>query len=668
MEAEESISIEETNRIRESLGLPLIPLENQGNDKSNGKPNTDAEKEDKSNTANDDNISLDETNRIRVSLGLKPIPADSSTLGSANFQDEVAARNWKQKHEEEQKAKEEQNVRKRLQDAKEKRQRDIRLQGKSLGEDDSYNSTQSFLKNLKKAKKNNKPKPSIPEEEEEENVESNTGYSSKDLSGLKVGHKLSDIQSLTQDTVLTLKDGSVLDEEGNDELISETLADKEKLEENKQNKKGVQKYKGYDDDEFDEGNKSNVLGKYDEPDTSESYFILDGSLTLSNPTDVKSSEKSNSNPNIIQESIDFEGIGEGLSKPISSDYQEAKPVKFKKKKSSKDKSKKKRKRIDTEEEEEGEEGGNIKDEDVKMRSRDEADEEEDDSQLQAFLAMSRRKAQKSTQRKHITPEELADQVLNDAEKNKSPQIEGGGGLVIGDTTDFLASITHKTRSKSPPAEEEPSQLQERPLPASEDVHMESTHEQPATEENAGSSFAAPEELSISGGMGNALKLLQSRGVLKKNNEQETERDNGQKNQKELSEKVQRMRLKRDIERQRKREQDRLSGKFDGWTQKEREQYAMEENRAWELEDAREMQKLFADYKPDVQLKYNDEFGRELNTKEAYKHLSHQFHGRGPGKAKIEKQLQRMAEERENEAASIFDVNDSNPSNSGVRLQ
>lgn len=46
---------------------------------------------------------------------------------------------------------------------------------------------------------------------------------------------------------------------------------------------------------------------------------------------------------------------------------------------------------------------------------------------------------------------------------------------------------------------------------------------------------------------------------------------------------------------------------------------------------------------DVQIKYHDEFGNVITSKEAYKQLSHRFHGKTPGKNKEEKRLKKMAE-------------------------
>jgi U4/U6.U5 tri-snRNP-associated protein 1 len=50
------------------------------------------------------------------------------------------------------------------------------------------------------------------------------------------------------------------------------------------------------------------------------------------------------------------------------------------------------------------------------------------------------------------------------------------------------------------------------------------------------------------------------------------------------------------------------------------------------------------YKPDVKLEYIDDSGRLLNQKEAFRYLSHKFHGKGPGKNKVEKRMKKVQEE------------------------
>ncbi|KAF0289979.1 U4/U6.U5 tri-snRNP-associated protein 1 [Amphibalanus amphitrite] len=51
----------------------------------------------------------------------------------------------------------------------------------------------------------------------------------------------------------------------------------------------------------------------------------------------------------------------------------------------------------------------------------------------------------------------------------------------------------------------------------------------------------------------------------------------------------------------------------------------------------------ANYKPEVKLEYIDDQGRLLSSKEAFRYLSHKFHGKGSGKMKTEKREKKIQE-------------------------
>lgn len=46
----------------------------------------------------------------------------------------------------------------------------------------------------------------------------------------------------------------------------------------------------------------------------------------------------------------------------------------------------------------------------------------------------------------------------------------------------------------------------------------------------------------------------------------------------------------------------------------------------------------------MKLEYVDDSGRRLNEKEAFRYLSHRFHGKGSGKKKTEKRAKKQVEE------------------------
>ena len=59
------------------------------------------------------------------------------------------------------------------------------------------------------------------------------------------------------------------------------------------------------------------------------------------------------------------------------------------------------------------------------------------------------------------------------------------------------------------------------------------------------------------------------------------------------------------------------------------------------------------YKPAFKLEYSDDSGRNLNQKEAFRQLSHRFHGKGSGKKKTEKRSKKMEEDN----VSVFSTSE-----------
>jgi len=59
--------------------------------------------------------------------------------------------------------------------------------------------------------------------------------------------------------------------------------------------------------------------------------------------------------------------------------------------------------------------------------------------------------------------------------------------------------------------------------------------------------------------------------------------------------------------------------------------------------------------PNIKLEYLDEFGRELKPKEAFRLLSHKFHGKGPSARKAEKKLKLLQEAKKRRDAAAKDM-------------
>lgn len=151
------------------------------------------------------------------------------------------------------------------------------------------------------------------------------------------------------------------------------------------------------------------------------------------------------------------------------------------------------------------------------------------------------------------------------------------------------------------------------------------------------------EKTHSSGLAATLNILRQQGILAAPTTESVER-----------EKIQ---LQRDVwlaDQRRKnaqRESERQKSRGGNKDQTQREY----ENRLRDQQEARGNLELFKDYKPDVNIVYHDEFGRELTPKEAWKALSHKFHGKGSGRMKTEKRLKKIAEEKKQEAMASGDT-------------
>lgn len=151
------------------------------------------------------------------------------------------------------------------------------------------------------------------------------------------------------------------------------------------------------------------------------------------------------------------------------------------------------------------------------------------------------------------------------------------------------------------------------------------------------------EQTFSSGMASTLNILRQQGILSAPAADLQDREKTQL-QRDLWLAEQRRRVTQ-------RELDKLQSRGSNKDQAQREY----DNRLREQQEARENLEAFKNYKPDVNIVYYDEFGRALTPKEAWKALSHKFHGKGSGKMKTEKRLKKIAEEKKQAAMASGDT-------------
>lgn len=149
----------------------------------------------------------------------------------------------------------------------------------------------------------------------------------------------------------------------------------------------------------------------------------------------------------------------------------------------------------------------------------------------------------------------------------------------------------------------------------------------------------------SGGLANTLALLKSSGEVKNLTPEERERERAYKERERFMNELKKAEMEAESEKAR----NRITGSNKDQSQREYEN----KQRAYNM--AQKQIEAFKNYKPNVEIQYTDEFGRDLTPKEAWKHLSHKFHGKGSGTNKREKLLKKIEDERKRESMSAGDT-------------
>lgn len=268
----------------------------------------------------------------------------------------------------------------------------------------------------------------------------------------------------------------------------------------------------------------------------------------------------------------------------------------------------------------------------------------DDDDLQASLARTRREAAKKRSLAAKSAMSIDRVVIKQESDDEDETGRAGenGGFVINDMTEFVqrigrneviekvvrkaesslpASVSNGAASIAPVIKQEPSDEMITEVtaggwgPAREDGE-ESDDDTPMTDSYArlpededikpdlGDALPGTAgEALVSKGMASTLTMLRQQGLMKTRTHEELEQDRLRK------EKASWLALK--AKKEREREEEAMKRKGDSRTQLEREY----DNRQREQVEARETMAAFNSYKPVVDIKYHDEHGRDLNTKE-----------------------------------------------------
>nr|XP_012217776.1 PREDICTED: U4/U6.U5 tri-snRNP-associated protein 1 [Linepithema humile] len=601
-------------------------------------------------------LSIEETNKLRAKLGLKPLEIDNTPKEDPNkIKDDLGEFYHKPAPNNSDKVKA-QKLREKIGTQKEKRQIESNLSKmKSLGECDSDDDTQSWInksrhleEEKKKAEKRAKMLDQLDEEfgignlvKEEIHTARNTAYTEKDLKGLKVEHNIETFEE-GKTVILTLKDQEVLNENNADLLVNMNMIDNERYKRSVLNKTKKPTYDPYADENFDEYgfSKNKILGKYDEEIEGEKRdnFVLG----VNNPVELKRRQVETVKQRLANKKLESLQIAE--PKLASEYYNEEELAKFKKpkKKIRKIRTKKVLKADDLvpvendylrdlgsrrrKKPEDSKDNESLDIDDLEAPAEDLTGIklEEDDKELELQLAL--KKAQRL---KEGYPAGIQKTVETIKQETLSSEENQAGNIVLNSTAEFCRTLGDiPTYGLAGNREENGQELMDFELdeikdepPANEDedngrgawntVHLDENTSEPVVMEAA----ILDAEPSLGQGVSGALKLAMSKGYL----------------QKEDSNRPSASRFAH-LQAQNYSIEDKTYGDDDKFGRRDRFNGPTSD---FKEKDG---------FKPNVKLEYIDDDGHVLSAKEAFRYLSHKFHGKGPGKNKVEKRMKKAEQE------------------------
>lgn len=639
-----------------------------------------------------DSLSIEETNKLRAKLGLKPLEVGPSTSSSTSVakedndepvNEEVAdlkkvkddlgefyhkpAGQYNEKTEVE-------LLREKIQARKDKRKIEDKLKRiKTLGESDEDDDAKNWVEKSRKiaeekekAKHRAKMFNALDEELDNEDVKpsvkrrgrgrpsakpsTSKSYSSKDLQGIKVGH---DIESFAEERqiILTLKDQDVLGDEG-DELVNVNMIDDEKYKKNVELRKQDPRTYGYDVyeeqyDEFGEFVGRGLLSKYDDEidGVKNKKFTIGESKELIMEQQRKALEVKAKLQNKRLETLNIEPLR------IAADYYtEEELTKFKKPKKKVKKTRQKLKADDLLNIAEG--SGNSRFRDHGSRRRHDSDDEEmtqqveetkvkvevEDDEHEKMLKKARRIKQKENIIKKEVPVEIKVEPKIEPEEVAEGQNiyrERENGLItLNQTAEFcrtLGDIPTYGMAGNREDDEEMMDIEKN----SDDEIMEEVNrgkwnaidpnEEPKLIEGIPAEKSEEvaildEEPDVATGVAAALNLAKSKGYI------EMEDSNRPSNTRLAHLLAQNYSI-----------DDKTHGEDDKYAKRGG---GNSERYMGSLMEFKEK----SGYRPNVKLEYIDDNNQKLTPKEAFRYLSHKFHGKGPGKNKIEKRQKKVEQE------------------------
>lgn len=654
MSEEISLLLEETNKLRIKAGLSPIPTT--------------------SSQLNEEvreviSLSIEETNKLRQKIGLPLLPTTTTTTNISS--DSTEYKNYEDYERERLQNLKNNQLIERINIAKFNSNKRKFLTNETIIDNAEDLDTDDWLNNLGESTESSKPH----KKQKTTIVKSNQNDTGPTTT--IIGHTTKELQSLGNNEILTLKDTDLINDDDEDGtgsiLMNQDLSNKAKLKRNLAERKEAENIK-FNGRHYRRNNKE------EKEEEEEEFNDIDGLLTndkviMSGSTIDLSSNTAKLPPppnDKKKNMLAITNLFEDLDNDTLSNNNNIKsnvPIKMKKIKKKKDNNKKKSNKLklldDT-----------IKPVELLVETNIGNDDDIDDIENQLSNSISNLRTKKLQTRLEFTPEQLAEEISANKRWEFERKLEqenlknnNNNNNVYNDTIGFLNNLETNILSESGEVEVTANINEESADDDDEDdvkqQEVESKQTNPGVYSIVEEKQKEDEAPKFSGGLAETLKFLKSRNILDPESITTTNEELRQQElaREEAIKKSELLKMKISIEERILKEELSKDKSYIRMPKIERSGYFEK------LLDTRLKQKgIIIDnntgtttkktnlgmvqnnlkiYNPKVELTYKDELGNVLNTKQAYKQLSHKYHGTGLDKnKKKQEQLKKQQQQQQ----------------------
>lgn len=659
MSEEISLSLEETNKLRIKAGLSPIPTT--------------------SSQLNEEvreviSLSIEETNKLRQKIGLPLLPTTTTTTTNISS-DSTEYKNYEDYERERLQNLKNNQLIERINNAKFNSNKRKFLTNETIIDNAEDLDTDDWLNNLGESTESSKPH----KKQKTTIVKSNQNDTGPTTT--IIGHTTKELQSLGNNEILTLKDTDLINDDDEDGtgsiLMNQDLSNKAKLKRNLAERKEAENIK-FNGRHYRRNNKE------EKEEEEEEFNDIDGLLTnnkviMSGSTIDLSSNTAKPPPppnDKKKNMLAITNLFEDLDNDTLSNNNNIKsnvPIKMKKIKKKKDNNKKKSNKLklldDT-----------IKPVELLVETNIGNDDDIDDIENQLSNSISNLRTKKLQTRLEFTPEQLAEEISANKRWEFERKLEqenlknnNNNNNVYNDTIGFLNNLETNILSESGEVEVTTNINEESADDDDEDdvkqQEVESKQTNPGVYSIVEEKQKEDEAPKFSGGLAETLKFLKSRNILDPESITTTNEELRQQElaREEAIKKSELLKMKISIEERILKEELSKDKSYIRMPKIERSGYFEK------LLDTRLKQKgIIIDnntgtttkktnlgmvqnnlkiYNPKVELTYKDELGNVLNTKQAYKQLSHKYHGTGLDKNKKKQEQLKKKQQQQQQRGS-----------------